>query len=98
VHTPTFPSGSVTATGSQSTLAGSRPGTPPRDAGTPSVVGTSNGGVNKDGTVLLDCVGCGRPVRATCSFSALPDVLVSSFNDAFRYFARRRLLTDMHLI
>lgn len=64
VHTPTLPSATMTATASQSTLAGSRPGTPPRDAGTPSVVGTPNGGMNKDGTVLLDCVGCGRPMAS----------------------------------
>jgi len=53
---------------SQSTLPSSRPGTPPRDAGTPASAGTPNGGMNKDGTVLLDCVGCGRPVRATRLF------------------------------
>lgn len=90
VHTPTLSSATMTATGSQSTLAGSRPGTPPRDAGTPSAVGTPNGGVNKDGTVLLDCVGCGRPVRATCPIapsSPLSNVVVLlSFNDGFRSF------------
>jgi len=57
VHTLTLPSATVTATASQSTL-GSRPGTPPRDVGTP------NGSMNKDGTVLLDCVGCGRPTAS----------------------------------
>jgi hypothetical protein len=77
VYTPTLPT--VTATASQSTLSGSRPGTPPRDAGTPSVVGAPNGGINKDGTVLLDCVGCGKLVRATCpspSPPPLPNVVV----------------------
>lgn len=72
VHAPTLPSAAVTANASQSTFAGSRPGTPPRDAGTPSGVGTPNGGMNKDGTVLLDCVGCGRPVRATSCHSSSP--------------------------
>ncbi|KAI0005465.1 hypothetical protein BJV74DRAFT_804578 [Russula compacta] len=52
------------ATTSQSTLPSSRPGTPPRDAGTPAT-GTPNGSsVNKDGTVLLDCVGCGRAMAS----------------------------------
>src|SRR5882757_10341125 len=77
VHAPTLSSATMTATASQSTVSGSRPGTPPRD---PSVVGTPNGGMNRDGTVLLDCVGCGRPVRATMSFALalppLPNVVV----------------------
>jgi hypothetical protein len=70
VHAPA-PSGTSVAaavaaatSSSQSTQPGSRPGTPPRDAGTPTAAGTPTSSVNKDGTVLLDCVGgCGRPVR-----------------------------------
>ncbi|KAF8480937.1 hypothetical protein DFH94DRAFT_435676 [Russula ochroleuca] len=64
VHTPAPASTAGTATASQSTLPGSRPGTPPRDAGTPTVAGTPNGSVNKDGTMILDCVGCGRPMAS----------------------------------
>jgi hypothetical protein len=80
VHTSALSNATVTATASQSTLPGSRAGTPPRDAGTP------NSGMNKDGTVLLDCVGCGRPVRSTC-FSpspTLPNVVVLSFTIILR--------------
>jgi len=61
VHTPTPSSVAGAASASQSTLPSSRPGTPARDAGTPTATDTPNGSVvNKDGTVLLDCVGCGR--------------------------------------
>ncbi|KAH9982226.1 hypothetical protein BGW80DRAFT_1262279 [Lactifluus volemus] len=71
VHTPS-PSGTsvvaaaagVAASSSQSTQPCSRPGTPPRDTVTPAPSGTPTGGVNKDGTVLLDCVGCGRPISS----------------------------------
>ncbi|KAH9964471.1 hypothetical protein BC827DRAFT_1187339 [Russula dissimulans] len=55
VHTP---ASSSTATASQSTLPGSRQATPPRDVGTP------NGSVNKDGTVILECVACGAPMAS----------------------------------
>ena len=60
VHPP-VPFNAAAASASQSTLPGSRPSTPPRDAETPA--STPNGGVSKSGTVVLDCVGCGRPVR-----------------------------------
>ncbi|KAI9512355.1 hypothetical protein F5148DRAFT_1164306 [Russula earlei] len=65
VHAPASSSAAVgAATASQSTLPGSRPATPPRDAGTPAPAGTPNGSVNKDGTVMLECVGCGRPMAS----------------------------------
>ncbi|KAI9445459.1 hypothetical protein H4582DRAFT_924089 [Lactarius indigo] len=60
VHPP-VPVNAAAAGASQSTLPGSRPSTPPRDAETPAATGTPNSGVNKNGTVVLDCVGCGRP-------------------------------------
>ncbi|KAH9176966.1 hypothetical protein EDB89DRAFT_1603596 [Lactarius sanguifluus] len=60
VHPPVLANAAV-AGASQSTLPGSRPSTPPRDAETPATTGTPNSGVNKNGTVVLDCVGCGRP-------------------------------------
>jgi len=52
------------ATASQSTLPGSRPTTPPRDASTPAPAGTPNGSVNKDGTVILECVACAAPMAS----------------------------------
>ncbi|KAI0252623.1 hypothetical protein BJV78DRAFT_1199962 [Lactifluus subvellereus] len=71
VHAPAPSSISVVAaaaaaasSSSQNTLPGSRQGTPPRDVGTPAAAGTPASGVNKDGTVLLDCVGCGRPTSS----------------------------------
>ncbi|KAH9005986.1 hypothetical protein EDB86DRAFT_2877482 [Lactarius hatsudake] len=60
LHPPVLANAAV-AGASQSTLPGSRPSTPPRDAETPAATGTPNSGVNKNGTVVLDCVGCGRP-------------------------------------
>ncbi len=84
VHTPAPSLASSSQAGAlaasqSSTLPSSRPGTPPRDAGTPAAAGThtpngggNSGSVNKDGTVFLDCVGCGRPVRCDFFFSFPP--------------------------
>ncbi|KAF8264419.1 hypothetical protein EI94DRAFT_1738471 [Lactarius quietus] len=60
VHPP-VPFNADAAGASQTTLPGSRPSTPTRDSETPAATGTPNSGVNKNGTVVLDCVGCGRP-------------------------------------
>ncbi|KAI0307568.1 hypothetical protein B0F90DRAFT_25636 [Multifurca ochricompacta] len=64
VHVPTSVSTIMAATASQSTLPGSRQGTPPRDLGTPGATGTPTGSINKDGTALLECIGCGRPISS----------------------------------
>ena len=115
VHTPApslagaSQAGALAASQS-STLPSSRPGTPPRDAGTPAAAAgtpTPNGGgsVNKDGTVILDCVGCGRPVR--CDADSPPPLLLA-FGPALslsltnvlkkKHFGFRWLLTVMRLI
>ncbi|KAI0271544.1 hypothetical protein BC834DRAFT_967005 [Gloeopeniophorella convolvens] len=58
------PSGAAALSASQGTFPGSRAGTPPRDPGTPGGGGTPTGSVSKDGTMLLDCVGCGRQIAS----------------------------------
>lgn len=72
VHTLAPSSAVGAANASQSTLPSSRPGTPPRDAGTPATSTPNGSSVNKDGTVLLDCVGCGRAVCAKQPFPPPP--------------------------